>query len=206
MKIVTSYRRGSVSDRIRDVGFSGRGVLLTAVYISGIMIGCTAYIASDWIRDMADRYLQAYGPGMISLPSLMIVSAVTALALGAVIFGAGLSVVGKPCICAIPFLIGAVTGVNILSAYGTGSGNAVLYHIILLPFGSAVICGCLYMCEYACEMSTALKHIQLDREGAETKKYALRIILLTLSVLLLLLMNSLICGLMGNISQMDRPL
>ncbi len=201
MKIVTSYRHGSIPDRLRAIGFSGRGVLLTSVYLSGLLIGCAGFLASGRLRDTAGHLLKASGPEVLSLPSMMVISAVIALAFGTVIFGAGLSVVGKPCIYLIPFVLGAVTGAGILSVYDSGSGQAIFYHVVLLPLGSAAICGCLTMCEYACEMATDLKHIQLDREAGETKKYALRIILLTLSVLLLLLLNSLVFALIGNIGR-----
>ena len=180
MRIVTSYH-GGLSERLKRFNISGNRILLLAVYLSGLLLGCSVFLISDTIRQSAVRLLDINES--LSFGSLSIVSTVCSLVAGVIVFGAGLSVVGQPCICLTPFVLGCVLGISTLSRYGRGDDFSLLQQIILAPLIGAAVCGILQMCEYALEMTTELRFYRRGRESGEEKKYPLRIILLTLSVL-----------------------
>ena len=182
VRIVSSYRPGDLATGVKKITINSSGILLTTIYCAGVSAGCALYIAAEPIRRLTDRLMIDMLMTATPLLSLALVLVVAALCVSTAVFGAGLSLLGAPCIYLTPFFLGAAPGVFCMAVFGTGLAMGEVKAALLLPVYGVAACALISMCEYAAEMSRLLIRDKSGWEGEETKKYALRIIVLTLSV------------------------
>lgn len=199
MRIVTSYQPGDIAEGIKKITVHSNRILLSAIYLSGLIFGCILYITAEPLRSFADRVLQGTLVEQTPLSELSILLAVMALGAGTVLFGAGLSLVGYPCIYLTPFCLGFATGLFFISFFGTDTPMGLIRILLLQPVCGASICAVLSMCGYAADMSGSLIRSRNGREAQDAQKYALRILLLTVSAMVFALILSCIMVLLRHI-------
>ena len=184
-------------DRLKEA--SSR-ILLFALYLFGTAAGCAAYIASDAVRETADRALLGHFIAEAPGPNVFLMLCLGSLICCTALFGSGLCLVGYPCICALAFVFGSGTGLFFIAMISSAESLPVLKSSLLLPAASAVICCLLMLCEYAAEMNGMLRNRTVGREAAQEKKYVLRFSILGVVVLLLDLLQTLVIVLLRHIN------
>lgn len=154
-------------------------ILILILYFCGITAGATMTAISGGVRDAvikASSFLQAVtaSPG-----SVFLIGSLLFLACSTVLFGAGMCLIGYPCIYSVPFLFGAVCGAMMYIWTGGGEAIALLRCLLLLPFFSAAVSCLLTLCGYAADMNGRLISEHTGRDAEQEKKYAARFVVLT---------------------------
>ena len=189
MRIISSYGTGRIQRNVNKLTINGTGVLLTAIYCAGLLTGGSLYLLFEPVRSFTD-HIPIGTVLSFHFPELLMIMTIISLTACSVIFCSGLSLAGYPGIYAAPYLIGTISGLLFLSMIGTGSAVSLIKFILFLPFYSAAVCVFLFLCEHACCMTRLLFREKGSREGEEIKKYAVRMVLLAL---ILVVLNVLLC-------------
>ena len=84
-------------------------ILITVIYLCGVAAGSTLAIRSDAVRKAAGHVLELLA-GSASPVSLFLLCALFSVLLCAVLYGAGLCLIGYPCIYAVPLVLGTLSG------------------------------------------------------------------------------------------------
>lgn len=198
MRIISSYHRRNTITHVKRIAVGGSSVLITALYCAGLLLGGALYVSVNQIQHFTDNVLMEQFIGSMPLSNLTIIYIVSALSISLAIFGSGLSLAGYPSIYLTPLLSGAFSGVFSLSFFNAHLDMGLVKFLILLPVYCTGMTIILFMCEIAGEMTSYLIRNGSDREVGDTKKYSLRIVLLTLSVILSGIMLSLLIVLLRH--------
>ena len=168
---------------MKNITIDSNGVLLTALYSGGVILGSSLMVAFPAVRHFADRFLINEWLQKMSITELAIIEVVVSLGVCTAVFSAGLSLVGYPMIYFTPLFAGLFSGIFLFAFLISDTTMETLKCIVMTPLYCAAVCALLIACDYASIMSGCLIREKGGREAGETKKYTIRIILLTLIVI-----------------------
>ena len=178
MGIVSRARPIDLSGKMQWLQDNSRGILLFVLYVSGIAAGGVGYIVSDAVRKYAHEIIILHYMEEASFISAFLLLCVAGACCVILLFGAGLCLVGAVSIYLTPFILGAISGIGIVTIMGQQDSMAIIKCILLLPFFGAMLCCLIQLCEYAAEMNALLAGRINDREVGQQRQYAMRFILL----------------------------
>ena len=178
MKIIADCKPIDISSGVQTIRSTSRSILLTTVYLAGAAIGCAVFVRNDSLREIFNNVVLEGVYTRFSLAELICGSITAALACCAILFGAGLSLIGYPLSYALPFLTGAFSGAFFLATVSSEMQLSIIKTLLIAPVFCAGACCTLSMSEYAADMTGILTG-KRNREADEWKKYTVRFVILT---------------------------
>lgn len=179
MKIVSKARPIVLSGKLQWLQSNSRGILLFALYASGMAVGGTVDIAAVSVRKYAQETIIYHYMETASFASAFLLLCIAAACCVLLLFGAGLCLIGAVSIYLTPLILGAAAGIGVITVMGQQEPMALLKSILLLPFFSAAICCLLQLCEYAAEINAILVGGINDRGVGQQRQYAIRFMILS---------------------------
>ena len=159
-------------------------ILILVLYLCGVTAGAMlAALSAD--AGTAAEQAMLHVIGAASPFTLFLTAELPALLTGTVLYGAGLCLIGYPCIYAVPLMLGVAGGTMISAWLNSGDPLAAVKCILFLPGYGASVCCIQMLCGYAAEMNGVLLTAHGGREASAERKYAARFLILG-GVLLLL--------------------
>ena len=183
MRIVSSYRPHGIRLDKTKISSHSIGILFMSLYCAGLVIGCSVYITAGTFRLLADRILLEAVIPSAPLSELVTILTVTALGAGTFVFWTGLSLIGGPCLYLFTLFTGALSGIVEIACCSNNAPFWFIKCIFLQPFYALSVCFLLSMCENAFSMSASIR-LGEKNDQELTKKYAVRIIILTALMIL----------------------
>ena len=181
--------KGNPIDLTKGVAWiktESNAILILVIYLCGVTAGAILAALSAAVRTAAGDSL-LHLTGTATPFTLFLTGALLTIVIATAVYGAGLCLIGYPCIYAVPLLLGVAGGTAFSVWLYSGDTLAVVKCLLVLPGYGALVCCMQMLCKYAAEMNGVLLAARGGREAAAEKKYAARFLILGGVMLLLCL-------------------